>query len=360
MSGVLSNLIQFLTVTLVGLIGAVSAQAIGLPIPFLLGSLAATAALSLIWYARTNRRLWFSQWLRRICIGTIGAMIGTTFDPAILGLLPAMVLSIPAMIVFILGSQCANYLLFRRVGGYDPVTAFYAAMPGGLIEAVTLGEKAGGDVEVLSVQHFARIVLVVLAIPALFYVMTGDVVGSAGGQSLEAAQTGWLDWAAFLLLVPLGYYLGRWIKMPAAQLTGPMLVSALFHGVGVLDVSGPTLLLNGAQLLSGAGLGVMFARSTLRQLIICFALGAVSVAMTLGLSAILAGLLVGRVPMPFEALLISFAPGGVTEMGLIALSLGASPMLVAAHHLFRISATVMIAGLVGRRLMKPAAQATDS
>ena len=45
---------------------------------------------------------------------------------------------------------------------------------------------------------------------------------------------------------------------------------------------------------------------------------------------------------------LSFAPGGVSEMGLIALSLGISPVMVAAHHMLRIFFTVFIAGIVTR------------
>ena len=41
-------------------------------------------------------------------------------------------------------------------------------------------------------------------------------------------------------------------------------------------------------------------------------------------------------------LFISFAPGGVTEMSLIALSVASSPALVSAHHIFRIIITVSL------------------
>ena len=51
---------------------------------------------------------------------------------------------------------------------------------------------------------------------------------------------------------------------------------------------------------------------------------------------------------PFDTLLISFAPGGVTEMALIALSLQANPALVTAHHIYRIILTVIEMSVIQR------------
>lgn len=332
-----------------GLAGALGARALGLPIPFLLGSLCATAALAITVHARGGARLWFPQPMRRIAVGVIGTMIGTTFSPALVTMAGSLVLTLSAMIPFILIAQMLGYAVFRGLGRYDPVTATYAAMPGGLIEAVAIGEAAGGKPEVLGLQHFVRIVLVVLAVPTMFYLWTGEVVGSQAGQTLQKAPTHWPDWAAFVAIVPAGLWIGARLRLPAAHLTGPLVLTALLHGVGVLDMNGPGPLLAAAQLVVGSGLGVMFARSTLRQMAAGFALGLVAVSAMLAVSLGFAALLDPFVPMRFATLLVSFAPGGVTEMSLIALSLGVSPVLVAAHHLFRILATVVLAGFLSRR-----------
>ncbi|MEL7117004.1 MAG: AbrB family transcriptional regulator, partial [Pseudomonadota bacterium] len=44
-------------------------------------------------------------------------------------------------------------------------------------------------------------------------------------------------------------------------------------------------------------------------------------------------------------------PGGVTEMSLIALSLAASPVIVAVHHFIRIVCTVFITQAIKKRLV---------
>lgn len=333
----------------VGLVGALSANLLGFPIPFLLGSLTASATLSLLMYARTRQRLQFPLPLRNTFVAVIGTMIGTTFSPEALALIPSLGLTLSAMVLFLVLAQVVGYLIFRYLGRYDKTTAIYAAMPGGLIEAVTLGEKAGGDIEILSMQHFARIILVVLMVPTFFYISSGQVVGSGAGQSLQSVAPDWTDWVAFLMLAPTGIYLGNRLHLPASHLMGPLILTAAFHASGVLSVTGPSVLLNTAQLIVGAGLGTMFARSTPRHLLTGFGLGAVYVAVVLALGAGFSAVLSRFVPMSFEALMISFAPGGVTEMGLIALSLGVSPVLVMTHHMFRIIFTVSVAGYITKK-----------
>lgn len=349
MRGIASKALQLASILGLGLLGALAAGSAGLPIPFLLGSLAVIATISLILYAKAGTRLWYPPLLRKASIAVIGTLIGTNFSPDILSMAPSLMITLSAMVLFVPVAQSVNYVIFRHIGRYDRVTAAYSAMPGGLIEAVTLGEKAGGDVETLSIQHFMRIILVIVFVPSLFLIFTGEAVGSAGGQTMERFPVDWVDWALIAVLAPIGLHLGERLKLPAGHLVGPLVLTAALQSSGFVDIQGPATLLNSAQLIVGAGLGTMFARSTLRRLIAAMGLGIVSVTITLGISAIFALVLTQWVPMSFEALLVSFAPGGVTEMSLVALSLGVSPVLVTTHHLFRILLTVSVASILTRR-----------
>ncbi|MFC3614644.1 AbrB family transcriptional regulator [Lutimaribacter marinistellae] len=332
-----------------GLAGALLARAMGAPLPFLLGSLVVTASVSLTVHAQTGRKLWFPELLRRGFVAIIGLMIGSSFSPELIDLLPGLWPSMLALVVFIVLAELVGYAVFRGIGRYDPVTAAYSAMPGGLIEAAILGERAGGDVATVSLQHFIRIVLVVALVPMIFLVVTGDAVGSAAGEAMTEGAARWQDWLLYAALAPVGLLLGQWLRVPAGQLVGPLLLSAVLNGTGLLALAGPASLLNLAQLVVGCGLGVRFARSTLRQLLTGAGLGFVAVSLTLCISALFAWALAQGSAMPFSALLISFAPGGVTEMSLIALSLGVSPLLVTVHHLFRIVLTVTLAGMAANR-----------
>ncbi|MEP4197111.1 MAG: AbrB family transcriptional regulator [Aliishimia sp.] len=334
----------------IGLVGAVVAVLLGLPMPFLMGALASVGFYAAMRTARGQSEAHFPKPLRRLFVGLIGVMIGASFTADLLGSLPAIWPSLLAMIGFVGVALGLGYAIFRILGRYDKVTAFYSAMPGGLIEAVSLGEEAGGDVRVLALQHFARIVVVVVTVPLLYLAWTGQAVGSAGGQSFEVGTWDWFDVIELFAIAVVGMWIGPHLRFPAAHMVGPLVLSAVLHGSGMLHLSSPFWLLALAQLMVGCGLGVSFAGATLRDLMRAFGLGTVYVVVILGLSYTVAFVLSGLLPFSFDTLFVSFAPGGVTEMGLIALSLGISPVVVTVLHVFRIALTVAVAGILAKRL----------
>ncbi len=62
---------------------------------------------------------------------------------------------------------------YRRVGGYDRVTAFFCGMPGGLVEMVIYGEERGGDARIIALVHSARILMVVMTLPFIIQFTQG-------------------------------------------------------------------------------------------------------------------------------------------------------------------------------------------
>ncbi len=332
-----------------GLVAGVLAYMAGLPMPFLLGGLAGAAIAVGVLDRRAgarDRRL--PPMLRTVFVALVGVMIGSGFSPELLAVLPALWPSALAVLLFIVVAHAGGYWTLRRVGGYRPVEALYAAMPGGLVEASLLGERAGADVTVVAVQHFIRIILVVVAVPLLFLVLTGEVVGSAGGQALNAAAHGAGDIAKVLLLAPAGLAFGRMMRLPAWPLIGPMALCAALQTAGLVTVVPPPWLLHLAQLVIGVGLGAQFSGFRQETLLRGLGTGLVAVGFMLALSFGFALALARVVPADAAVLFLAFAPGGVTEMNLIALSLNLSPVIVAVHHLIRIVATVFMVPVAAR------------
>jgi membrane AbrB-like protein len=193
-------------------------------------------------------------------------------------------------------------------------------------------------------------VLVVVVIPLLLLFWTGETVGSSAGASLSQAAYGWRDIVLTAGLAFAGMGAGKVLRLPASVLIGPLALSAAMQGAGLVDVVSPVWLLNLSQLVVGVGLGAGFAGVSRSQLVTSMSLGALSVSLYIVLAVGFAWALSGFSHVPVEALFISFAPGGVTEMSLIALSLNIGPIVVAAHHVFRISCTVVLMSITIRIL----------
>ncbi len=336
----------------IGLVGGIIGYLIGLPMPFLLGSVLLVGAWTVFATERLGQDVEFPQLLRKGFVAIIGTKIGASFSPALLGTLPQLWPSFLAMIVFVFVAQGMGYAVYRRIGGFDRVTATYAAMPGGLVESISIGEQAGADVKVLTIQQFARIILVVFTVPILFLIWSGEPVGSAAGQDADSAVAELRDLLLVAAISLAGIWVGQKLHLPATHMMGPLLLSAVLHAIGVVETVSPLWLLYLAQLVIGVGLGALFAGATVSQMMRGFGLGAISVGLMLGLAMGFAFALSPYVPVGWDALFISFAPGGVTEMGLVALSLGISPVIVSAHHLFRITITVGLVTWFARKAVR--------
>ncbi len=336
----------------IGAAGGVACVVVGTPLPWLLGGMLATAVALGAGVQVAGRPLGFPNQPRMVFITIIGVAIGGSAEPGMWGQLGDWWRSLLAVGVFVAAAQTLNYQLFRRIAHYDRPTAFYCATPGGLIESVQLGEEAGGDVGLLTVQHFSRIAITVTLVPLIYWAMQGHVVGSAAGVTLGHAGVEWRAWDVLLLAACafVGGWGGRKIGFPAAVITGPVILSTLVHGAGLSEAVPPGWLISTGQLVIGIGLAMRFRGMTQGLLVQGIGMAAISVCLMLSLAAMLAWGLSLTGEHPFQVLLMCYAPGGVVEMGLIALSLGVSPVMVTLHHIFRIGFTVVGVPMVGRRI----------
>ncbi|PDT55133.1 hypothetical protein CO664_08770 [Sinorhizobium sp. NG07B] len=82
-------------------------------------------------------------------------------------------------------------------------------MPGGLVEMVTLGAERGGDERMISLIHAARIFLVVLALPFMIGVLTGQPLSRSGRSYVSVEEVNLQDLLWFSAAVLGGAALGR-------------------------------------------------------------------------------------------------------------------------------------------------------
>lgn len=327
----------------IGTLGGTLALLVSAPMPYLIGAFLFSAAAAASGFSVRGMKPKLPMPFRNAFVAVIGVMIGGSFHPGVFDNFGVILLPLASLLVFLVLAFSMNYIVFRRIGGYDRPTAFYSSMPGGLIESITMGEKAGADMRVLSLQQFSRISMVITALPFIFLVWTGERVGSAAGVTLATVENapGPVDLLVLAVCGIAGLLGGTAIRLPAGVLVGPLILSAAAHYFGLTDAVPPSWVLSTAQVIVGTGLGARFSGFHYTQIFRPVLLAVLSVSAMLLLDAAIVVSLRTVLDIPFDVLFISFAPGGVTETALIALSLDANPVFVTTLHVFRIVVTVI-------------------
>ncbi|GAB4270167.1 MAG: AbrB family transcriptional regulator [Pararhodobacter sp.] len=336
--------VAFATFSLGGVLGLLAGH-LGLPLPMMLGSMLGVALASGLGVRIGGMALAVPQAWRNVMVPIIGVSIGAGFPPDILDALRQWWLSIALLFVVIPLAQLIAFGLYRRVGRLDRATAFFAAMPGGFIEAIEMADKARADHRMVISLQLLRLILSIVLIPVGFSITAGHVVGSASGIALPGSGHALdaFDIAVLIALGASGWFLGTMARLPAAVMFGPLLVSAAAHSAGLTEAAPPGWSILVAQWVLGTTLGCRLAGLSRAQLTRAFGLSVLNTTAMLTLAAGVAALFHARIGEPEGAVILAFAPGGVTEMSLVALSLHLSAVYVSVHHMLRILIAVVAA-----------------
>ncbi len=324
----------------IGSLGGWFATLAGLPLGWMIGAMIATTAA-----AALGAPIAMPVGFRHFMVTVLGIMLGSGFSPEMLERIGEWALSLASLALYAAAAGGAGLFYFRRICGYDAVTAYFSAMPGGLAEMVLVGTEMGGDARVISLTHAARVMLVVLALPFAFQVMIGYDPAGRPPAGLPLAEVSGADLMVLTACGALGYLLARMLRLPAAAMVGPMILSAAVHILGWTTAKPPFELVAAAQIVIGTAIGCRFAGVTIRLLLRTAAVAAGGTAVLLSATIAFAMGLAQLTGLPAVPLMLAFSPGGLAEMSLIAIAIGADAAFVATHHVVRIFLIVVIAPL---------------
>lgn len=329
----------------IGFAGALLFVRLGLPLPWMLGAMAAclTAAMAGVPLRKPEP-------LNKLMRVVLGVVVGAAFTPAIGAAVPGMLASLAFVVPYVALLGLIGVPYFRRVAGYDPPTAYFAAMPGGLPDMTAIGREMGGDEAKLALVHGTRVLLVVFSLPFLIETWEGIDLGAGARFGVPLAEAGVADQAFLLVCGLAGWWGGVRLGITGATIVGPMLVSAAVHLAGLTEARPPDEIVKAAQLVLGAGIGCAFVGVRPRDLLRTAALTLGLVGLMFVATAGVAALVHAITGVALVSVLLAYVPGGQGEMNLIALSRGEDIAFVAVHHLVRVSVIVAGAPVVFRRL----------
>ncbi len=314
---------------LIGGVGGAIFAWLQLPLPWMLGSLAATMGASL-----AGADLAVPQTVRKPMIAMVGVILGSSFTSDRLSDLITWLPSVAMMPVYVLVLGGCILLYLRQVSGFDHKTAFFAATPGSLSEMIILSEQLGGDMRNVALLHSARLVLIVFSIPLLAsYVVTLDpaLVIDRGHNEIRPVEL-----LSLFAIGAVGVVIAPPLRLPGAIFMGPLLASTVAHLTGLVSLDPPVFLLAMAQLVIGSTVGARFSGVPLGLIVRTLFIGSGGALMMFALTLIFAAVLQQITGYPLALLLLALIPGGFPEMSLIALAMGMDPAFVVTHHSVRV------------------------
>ncbi len=340
------DLSRFLLTIGLGCAGGYVASLLSLPLAWMIGAMLTTTVAAML-----GAPLHVYGWLRNVMVCVLGVMLGSSFTPDIFSVIGDWVVSLALLAAYVAVAGGVCFLFFHKLCGFDKPTAYFAGMPGGLAEMVIVGEAFGGDSRVIALAHGLRVLFVVLVVPFGFQLFEHFDMASRPPPGLPLLAIPLQDLAVLLAVGVAGYFGSQLLKIPASRLVGPMLLSMAVHLTGWTAAKPPIELIYAAQVVIGAAIGTRFANTSASLIgrISLQALG--STAILVGFTLLFAAGLHALLGLPFEGLVLAYAPGGLAEMSLIALALSADAAFVATHHIARIVFVVIGAPLMFRRAL---------
>lgn len=319
-----------------GLVGALVADWIGTPLPYMIGPLLVVAGLSLK--------------------GVSTAMVSGCRDGGVIVLMTGIGLGVTASAASAAASQlwfilfagvatvvigCLLAPLLARLAGIDQRTAFFCAVPGGAAEMALLGERHGALAAPIAMTQLLRVVMLVLVLPPAI-TASGFRGDGAPTEAIEAVP--FVLPGLFLTLV-LAVWMGlflRWLGVASGTVVGPLIVGTAFALSGRAPSSMPPEIMMAAQVFTGSYLGAQFQPDVMRRLgrfLPVAALGVVLLSMMCGLLGFALHFANGE---PAATMLLATAPGSVTEMSITAKALDLNTTIVTAYHVLRIVVIVVL------------------
>ena len=242
----------------IAVVGAVVFYYLGLPLPLLLGPMLA-CLIAAFAQVRTADFGYLGDFMRTF----LGVTVGATINMEVVGQLPAYGMSLLFVPLFIVCIGALGYPILRYWFGMNHPTAYYAAMPGGLPDALIVGELAGANVRTLSLVHATRVLVTVTIAPIIIELFWQADLSAPPGhpassvaveEMLIFAATGWVGWKA-----------AERVGLFGAPLLGPMILAAVLGLSGVITQRPPAEIIWASQFFVGIAVGVKYVGVTWRE-----------------------------------------------------------------------------------------------
>ena len=142
------------------------------------------------------------------------------------------------------------------------------------------------------------------------------------------------------------------LKIPAALLAGTLVASGFLQISEIASYQLPENIINYCLLILGSSVGCRFANKTFKEVANNSFHGLVATILLVLLGLVAAYIATFFVDNNFLSLILSFCPGGIYEVAVIAIAFDLEPDFVAFHHIIRLLFILFIVPVILRLVEK--------
>lgn len=323
---------------------------LNIPLPWTLGPIAAVSLYAL----QTGKRIYWPMKLRNTALIVLGYAMGRPFTAEtgykIMEYLPLMLL---ATAVTVVAGIAVGYITHKKTG-ITLATCLLGCVPGGLSQMVVLAEEMEDtDQTAVTIMQTLRMLSVVFSVPFLTIHFLHDGDPALVEAAAHAASARYSEIGIYIAVATLGAYLGKILRMPTPYLLGPILSTGIFLlSTGIPAPVVPGAMISVAQICVGTYIGTSINLAKIKNYhgLMPWLFGGVLGVLLISLCT---GYLVVQVTkISFVTAFLSTAPGGLTEMGITALLVGADISTMTAYQLVRLLFIMLFFPSIVRFLLK--------
>lgn len=366
--------LRWLPAMAVGALGGGIAAAIGLPVPWLVGSLISGLITSVYF----GRRLSVPGRLLAAAQITIGLTVGLSFSVDTIANVGRAFPAVALVLSATTAASLANGYLLSRWTEISRASGLLGSIPGAASAMVAAADKVGADARTVAVLQYVRLLFILIVVPPLLAAWTHyagfahAAAAGAGGATAAlsapgapgtlAPETARVPWAIVIpglaALGVAGAAIGERLSFPSPYVLGPM-VLAVSVGLILPDLvaagfSVPPPLFASALLVIGTSVGLRFDKDVLGTLKRAVAIYLLLLVALLAVSALLAYLLHLVAGIDLATAVMGNIPGALEGMVGVSMDLGANAAVVAAMQTMRSVGLLCVGPWIVRGLQKVA------
>ncbi len=331
--------IKFLLVLVVSFPSALIADFLKLPLAWFLGPMLATSLAALLGLKIRIPRLVLASILI-----LLGLYIGNYIDKDLFSQIHEWAFTSLIMFVYILVSIFIVSKYLQKFSNYEKKTSIFSAAPGALGPLMILAEDQKSDLSHVATAHLIRLILIVTIFP--FFVNSFYNVESANNIPQVFGDQNEYHLLALIVFSICLIHLFDKIKFPAALLSGTLVASGILQITEIASYKFSSDIVDYCLLILGSSVGCRFADKTFSEISknAFHSLVATSLLVILGLiAAYIASLVIDK---NIFSLILSYCPGGIYEVAVIAIFFDLDPEFVSFHHIIRLLIILFIVPVI--------------